>query len=59
MYFVSNPLIKVLLHIGFSSADPRNLDDDKIAAILDTEIPFLGIDNLIIGVPGDDLKLVM
>src|SRR5260370_1395999 len=59
MYFVSNPLVKFLLHIDCSSADPRNLDDDKIAAILDTEIPFLGIDNLIISVPGDYLKLVM
>src|SRR5258706_5291407 len=59
MYFVSNPLIQFLLHIDCSSADPGNLDDDKIAAILNTEIPFLGIDNLIISVPSDDLKLVM
>ena len=48
-----------LLHIDCSSADPRNLDDDKIAAILNAEISFLGIDNLIISVPRDDLKLVM
>src|SRR5882672_11593759 len=59
MYLVGDPLIKLLLHIGCSSADPRNLDDDKIAAIFNAEIPFLGIDNLIISVPGDDLKLVM
>src|SRR5258708_37710972 len=59
MDLVSDLMEEFLLHLGRSPADPGNLDDDEIAGVVQAEIPLFRVNDLVRGVPVDDLELVV